>query len=309
MNAKNESGNGVAFGLGATLLWGSYPLWYKPLAGLDAYHLLSWRVVFAELFLVALLLLTGRLPVLRSTLKTVRPINVLTVAAVLGLWWLMYIYGIMTGRVLEVAFGYFLSPIMSMLVSRLIFKERLTTLQTWAILLAVTGVTLMAFELLNLRSFPWIALVIGFCYSFYGIFKKKVPGDPVVVQTLEIGVLLPFAAVFLMLAHAAGQGHQFLLSTSHDLLLVATGLITVLPLWWYSLAAKRLSMITLGFLQFVPPICNFVLAAFVYGEPVSSLKLAAFAFIWLALTLFTWNSIRVQRANAASNQAVQLRTA
>ena len=304
MTAKNESGNGVAFGLGATLLWGSYPLWYKPLAGLDAYHLLSWRVVFAELFLVALLLITGRLPALRSTLKAVRPINVLTVAAVLGLWWLMYIYGIMTGRVLEVAFGYFLSPIMSILVSWMIFKERLATLQIWAILLAVTGVALMAFELLNLRSFPWIALVIGSCYSFYGIFKKRVPGDPVVVQTLEIGVLLPFAAVFLMLAHATGQGHQFLLSTNHDLLLVATGLITVLPLWGYSLAAKSLSMLTLGFLQFVPPICNFVLAAFVYGEPVSSLKLAAFAFIWLALTLFTWNSIRVQRANAVSNLAV-----
>lgn len=153
MTAKNESGQGVAFGLGATLLWGSYPLWYKPLAGLDAYHLLSWRVVFAELFLLALVLLTARVGTLRSTLKTVRPANVLTVSAVLGLWWLMYIYGIMTGRVLEVAFGYFLSPIMSMLVSRVIFKERLTSLQTWAIFLAVTGVTLMAFELLNLRSF------------------------------------------------------------------------------------------------------------------------------------------------------------
>ncbi|WP_434579267.1 EamA family transporter RarD [Pseudomonas sp. Z5-35] len=309
MTAKNESGQGVAFGLGATLLWGSYPLWYKPLAGLDAYHLLSWRVVFAELFLLALVLLTARVGTLRSTLKTVRPVNVLTVSAVLGLWWLMYIYGIMTGRVLEVAFGYFLSPIMSMLVSRVIFKERLTSLQTWAIFLAVTGVTLMAFELLNLHSFPWIALVIGFCYSFYGIFKKKVPGDPVVIQTLEIAVLLPFAALFLLLAQAQGVGHQFLQSGTRDLLLVATGLITVLPLWWYSLAAKQLSMITLGFLQFVPPICNFLLAAFVYGEPVSSLKLAAFSFIWLALALFTLNSIRVQRAAAAARLSVQMRTA
>ncbi|SDB22284.1 chloramphenicol-sensitive protein RarD [Pseudomonas sp. NFACC23-1] len=309
MTARNESGQGVAFGLGATLLWGSYPLWYKPLAGLDAYHLLSWRVVFAELFLVALVLLTARVSTLRSTLKTVRPVNVLTVSAVLGLWWLMYIYAIMTGRVLEVAFGYFLSPIMSMLVSRLVFKERLSVLQTWAIFLAVAGVTLMAFELLNLHSFPWIALVIGFCYSFYGLFKKKVPGDPVVIQTLEIAVLLPFAAVFLLLAQAHGVGHQFLQSGTRDLLLVATGLITVLPLWWYSLAAKQLSMIALGFLQFVPPICNFLLAAFVYGEPVSALKLAAFSFIWLALVLFTWNSIRAQRAAAAANVSAQLRTA
>lgn len=104
-----------------------------------------------------------------------------TVAIVLSLWWLFYIYGIMSGRVLEVAFGYFLSPIMSMVVSRLIFKERLSSLQLAAFSLALAGVLLMAFELLNPHLFPWIAIIIGFCYSFYDLFKKKVPGDPVVV--------------------------------------------------------------------------------------------------------------------------------
>lgn len=304
MNDANNSKHGLIFGLSATLLWGSYPLWYKPLAGLDAYQLLSWRVVFAELFLIALVFVTARLGTFRSTLKTVRTANVLTVSAVLGLWWLMYIYGIMNGRVLEIAFGYFLSPIMSMVVSRVLFKEHLTSLQTWAMFLAVAGVTLMAFELLNLRSFPWIALVIGFCYSFYGIFKKRVPGDPVVIQTLEISVLLPFAMLFLLLMQTKGMGHQYLQSSTQDLLLVATGLITVLPLWWYSLAAKQLSMITLGFLQFIPPICNFLLAAFVYGESVSSLKLAAFSFIWLALALFTLNSMQIQRASTAAKLSV-----
>lgn len=305
MTARNDAGAGagIAYGLGATLLWGSYPLWYKPLGQLDAYHLLSWRIVFAELFLVALLLVSGRLGSLRATLPMIRVRHVLTVAAVLGLWWLMYIYGIMTGRVLEVAFGYFLSPIMSMAVSRLLFKERLSGLQVLAIGLAVIGVTLMAFELLNLRSFPWIALIIGSCYSFYGIFKKKVPGDPVVIQTLEIMALLPFAAVFLAYAGAHGLGHDFGESAGTDLLLAATGLITVLPLWWYSLAAKQLSVVALGFLQFVPPICNFLLAAFVYGEQVSALKLVAFLFIWVALGVFTWNSVRVQRAASLQVEA------
>ncbi|WP_442513951.1 EamA family transporter RarD [Pseudomonas promysalinigenes] len=303
-----SAGAGIFYGLGATLLWGSYPLWYKPLGQLDAYHLLSWRIVFAELFLVALLVVSGRVGKLRATLPTIRAQHVLTVAAVLGLWWLMYIYGIMTGRVLEVAFGYFLSPIMSMAVSRLLFKERLSGLQVLAIGLAVIGVTLMAFELLNLRSFPWIALIIGSCYSFYGIFKKKVPGDPVVIQTLEIMALLPFALMFLAYAGSQGLGHHFGLALGTDLLLAATGLITVLPLWWYSLAAKQLSMVTLGFLQFVPPICNFLLAAFVYGEHVSPLKLVAFLFIWVALGVFTWNSVRAQRA-VVQQAGAKLRTA
>ena len=295
MNTKNEVPGGLAYGLGATLLWGSYPLWYKPLASLSSYHLLSWRIVFAELCLIALIVTTNRLGVLRATLKTIRLASVVTVAVVLGLWWLMYIYGIMNGRVLEVAFGYFLSPIMSMVVSRVMFREQLNASQKFAFALACGGVVLMAFELLSLQSFPWIALIIGFCYSFYGIFKKKVPGDPLVVQSLEILMMMPFAAIFLLLAHGQGESHVFLQSTRTDLLLMATGLITVLPLWWYSRAAKQLPMMTLSFLQFVPPTCNFLLAALVYQELVSPLKMGAFILIWSALVIFTWDSIQKQR--------------
>ncbi|MNQ87066.1 EamA-like transporter family protein [compost metagenome] len=215
----------------------------------------------------------------------------------------MYIYGIMTGHVLQVAFGYFLSPLMSMAVSRLVFREPLSRLQASAIAMAALGVTLMAFELLSLESFPWIALVIGGCYSFYGIFKKKVPGDAVVIQSFEIMAMLPFAVIFLAVVHWQGHGYQFGVSGKTDYLLAATGLITVLPLWWYSLAAKKLPMVTLGFLQFVPPICNFLLAVFVYGEPVSTLKVVAFVAIWIALALFTLNSIGLQRAAALTLNA------
>ena len=123
MNSRDDARSGLAFGLGATLLWGSYPLWYKPLHQLDAYHLLAWRIVFAEIFLLLLIMATGRLKRVKTALMEARAINVLIVSAVLGVWWLMYIYGVMAGHVLEVAFGYFLSPLMSMAVSRLFFKE------------------------------------------------------------------------------------------------------------------------------------------------------------------------------------------
>jgi len=302
MSERNEVRSGLVFGLSATLLWGSYPLWYKPLAALGSYNLLAWRIIFAELFLIGLILATKRLGVFRETLSTIKFTNVLTVAALLGFWWLVYIYGILTGRVLEVAFGYFLSPIMSMIVSRFFFKEKMSGLQNVAIVLAVIGVALMGFQLLSLQSFPWIAIVIGFCYSFYGIFKKRVPGDSIVVQSMEIGIMVPFAAIFLCIVGMNGGGHNFLHSTSMDLLLLATGLITVLPLWWYSRAAKQLPMITLSFLQFVPPICNFLLATLVYHETVSPLKMAAFLLIWAALAVFTWNSIAAGRKKVAENR-------
>lgn len=298
MHKNNEATSGLMFGLGATLLWGSYPLWYKPLAQLSSYHLLSWRIVFAEICLIALIVLTGRLSIFRSTLKSIRLINVITVSVVLGIWWLLYIFGIMTGRVLEVAFGYFLSPIMSMVVSRFIFNEAMSKFQITAVMLALCGVVMMSFELLSFQSFPWIAIIIGFCYSFYGLFKKKVPGDPIVVQSLEIFLMLPFALLFLIMANSQGEGHVFFQSGRVDLLLIATGLITVLPLWWYSRAAKQLPMMTLSFLQFVPPTCNFLLAVFVYNEEVTSLKLSAFVFIWCALSVFTWDSIQKQRVPA-----------
>jgi chloramphenicol-sensitive protein RarD len=299
MSDRDETKCGLAFGLSATLLWGSYPLWYKPLAALGSYQLLSWRILFAELFLIGLIFASGRFRVFRNTLSTIKFSNVLTVAIVLGIWWLLYIYGIVSGRVLEVAFGYFLSPIMSMVVSRLVFKEKMSELQKLAIVLAVTGVTLMAFQLLSLRSFPWIAIVIGFCYSFYGIFKKRVPGDPIVVQSMEIGIMVPFAALFLSIAGMNGEGHTFLQAPGMDLLLLATGLITVLPLWWYSRAAKQLPMMTLSFLQFVPPTCNFLLATLVYHETVSPLKIAAFMLIWAALAVFSWDTIRATKKTVA----------
>jgi len=289
MKGGNDTTNGLFFGLAATLLWGSYPLWYKPLAELNSYNLLAWRILFAEIFLVVLLFSTGSFKKFHEVWSKIKLKNILIVSIILGIWWLLYIYGIITGRVLEVAFGYFLSPVMSMVVSYLIFKEEVSKLQKAAIFLSITGVALMAVQMLRLNSFPWIALVIGFCYSFYGIFKKQVPGDPVIVQSLEIGVMVPFSAIFLLTVNIYGESYEFLQNPGKDILLIATGLITVLPLWWYSQAARKLSVLTLGFLQFIPPICNFLLATLVYHEAISWGKIAAFAFIWIALAIFTWD--------------------
>ncbi len=282
---------GLCFGLMATLLWGSYPLWYKPLAGTNPWELLSWRIVFAELFVVSLIFITGRRTELMRTIKQTSVKNLLYVSSVLGLWWFVYIYGIVTDRVLEVALGYFLSPLMSIAVSRFVFKENMTVIQRTAVFFATSGVVLMAFKTLDGSSFPWVALIIGFCFSFYGIFKKRVTGDPVVLQTLEIAILLPFAVGFLTFANLKGNTHQFNQSLLHDFLLISTGIITVLPLWWYSQAARQLPVMALGFLQFIPPSCNFLLAIFMYGEIVDPYRLLVFGLIWSGLFIFTCGSL------------------
>ncbi len=292
---KSHTVNGMIYGVAASILWGSYPLWYKPLHSLNAYSLLSWRIVFAELFLILLIIFSGRIYKIKQALQEVKIKYIFVVAFILGLWWWLYIYGIMTNRILEAAFGYFLSPVMSMAVSRFIFKEEINKIQKLAIIIAVFGVFLMAIYLLNMQTFPWIAITIGFCYSFYGIFKKQVPGDSVIIQAMEVLVLLPFALAFLIYSYYIGEIHIFMQDTKIDLLLVSTGIITVLPLWWYSQAAKNLTVIILSFIQFIPPTCNFLLAYFVYKEPVPMVKFFAFCLIWLALIIFMSNSIIIKR--------------
>jgi len=294
--------SGLMFGLSATLLWGSYPLWYKPLASIDSWQLLSWRVVFAELFLVMLVLVTSRTQLLVKAVRETPFRNIFVVAFILGVWWFLYIYGIMTNRVLEVAMGYFISPIMSIAVSNLVFGEKMSKAQRAAVGLAGIGVALMAMRTLSWTTIPWIAVSIGFCFSFYGLFKKRAPGDPVVMQTLEIMILLPLAAACLYWAFGAGDGHRFLVEYRVDALLVATGVITVFPLWWYSRAAKQLPMMALGFLQFVPPSCNFLLAIFMYRESLDGYKLGVFGLIWAGLAIFMFDTVNKSRASSRARR-------
>ena len=191
---------------------------------------------------------------------------------------------------------------MSIAVSTLVFGEKMSKAQRAAVGLASIGVALMAMRTLSWTTIPWIAVSIGFCFSFYGLFKKRVPGDPVVMQTLEIMILLPLAAAFLFWAFGSGGGHRFLVDYRVDALLVATGVITVFPLWWYSRAAKQLPMMALGFLQFVPPSCNFLLAIFVYQEPLDSYRLGVFGLIWAGLAIFMFDTVNKARASSRARR-------
>ena len=281
---------GAILAIAATLLWATYPLFYKPLVGIDAYSLLACRVIFSEVFLLALLLITNRMAALIATIKTVKIFDVLLIAALIAGWWGLFIYGMLDGRLLEVSFGYFLSPIMTMVASRIITKTRLSIYKFIASCIAVIGVFLMSLHVLSLNSLPWLAIIIGLLYSFYGIYKKKALGDALIMQFLEISVLFPLALVFLFIVKS--ESHIFSQSLKINLLLVTIGLISVLPLWWYSMAAQRLSIMVLGFIQFSPPLSTALMGVFLYHEPFSTLQASAFILIILSLAIFFWDNSR-----------------
>lgn len=299
-NLKTDILRGLGFGILATLLWGSYPLWYKPLRSINAWELLSWRIVFSESFLVFFLIVTLRYKKISSVLNLVVLRKIGFLSLILGFWWYVYIYGMLNNRILEVSIGYFVSPIISILISRLFFKEKITLYQSIAVLLAIMGVGLMLLRNLGVHNIPWIALSIGCCFSFYGIFKKQVPGDPLVTQTLEILFITPFAIAFLFWLFIHGQVYTFKHSTITNLLLVSTGIITILPLWWYSIAAQALPLKTLSFLQFIPPTCNFLLGILIYQEPFDTHSLTTFILIWIGVIIYTIDSML--KNNRSRNQ-------
>ncbi|WP_103327862.1 EamA family transporter RarD [Bacteroidetes bacterium endosymbiont of Geopemphigus sp.] len=275
---------GVLLGVIANLIWSFSTLLYKQLSEINAYHVVSWRIISSEVLLLLIIIITNRIKTIYDSLKRVSFVNVSLISLLFAIWWLVHIYGVLSGKLLEVSFGYFISPLMSMLASGIIFKEKLSNRQKVAISVATFGVALQS---LNFESVPWIAIIIGACYSIYGILKKKNTGDAIVMQALEISFLLPFALTFLILSPGENVGHVFFESTKKDIFLISTGLVTVLPLWCYSIAAKKLPMIWLGFIQFIPPICNFLLAVFIYSEPVTTIKMISFVLIWISLiTIF-----------------------
>lgn len=293
MNNQDNNFIGVIYGLLATLLWGSYPLWYKPLSAVGAWELFAWRIIWAQFFLLIIVFIIKRNNFL-IFLKSFNFFNAIIVAIILAFWWFLYIYGVLNDRILEVALGYFLSPIISICLSKLIFKERTNKLQNTAIFLAVCSIFIMIMGFVGyLSSFPWVAITLGFAFSLYGVFKKLVKTDlnQFNAQTFEILFLMPIAILILTYTSINSKIAIYWLNNFEILLLILTGLITVLPLWWYSIAAKKISALSLSFLQFITPSANFLLGIFVYKETLELYKLSSFILIWIAIIILIYNSV------------------
>jgi chloramphenicol-sensitive protein RarD len=299
INKNNTNLSGSLYGIFATLLWGSYPLWYKPLEAIGSWELLAWRVVWSQLLLFVIVLIIKRNKI-KPFLRQVVWKNIIIMAVILAVWWFIYIYGILSNRILEVSLGYFLSPIMSILVSQIVFKEKTNRIQKISIFLSICSVVIMIFALLDDFAFPWIAITIGFCFCFYGIFKKSVKGDIIITQSFEMLFLLPFAVIFLFWLQTSNIASVNWSSLSQVLLLISTGIISVFPFWWYNIAAKKLTVLSLSFLQFIPPSFSFLLGVFVYQESLGLYKIISFSLIWIAILLLIYNSINVYKISKKS---------
>jgi chloramphenicol-sensitive protein RarD len=289
-------------GLGAYVLWGVLPLYFKVLTHVGATQIVAHRILWSLIFLGALATLWKRWPRIRAALTEPKVAFTLLLTAVLiGINWLVYIYAVVTGHVLEGSLGYYLNPLVNVLLGVFLLKEKLSLLQKAAVVLAGAGVAIMA---LGAGGAIWISLTLAGSFAVYGFLRKVAPVDSLEGLWIETLFLAPLAFGWVLWLTQTGEG-DFLQSRLTDLLLILGGALTAIPLLLFTAAAKRLPYSTLGFLQYVAPSIQFLLAVTVFGEPLSTAHLVCFAAIWTALAIFVGEGLRAGRAARAAAAAAE----
>ncbi|RMF75358.1 MAG: EamA family transporter RarD [Acidobacteria bacterium] len=281
-------------GLAAYLWWGLVPVYFKAVAAVSPLEVLAHRIVWALVLLAVWLGLRGQLAGLAAAAPGgVARLGILASTALIAVNWLGFIWAVVTDRVLEASLGYFINPLVNVLLGMLILGERLRRLQWISVGLAAAGVILLAAT--RTEGLPWLALLLAFSFAFYGLLRKVSPVDAGSGLLAEVTLLAP-AALGLLAWRAVRGDLAFGGDMKTSLLLVAAGPVTAVPLLLFVAAARRLPYGTIGFLQYVAPSLQFVLAVAVFGEPFGVPQAAAFGLIWFALLLF---SIDMRRALGA----------
>ncbi len=296
MQTDSELRQGVLYALGAYGMWGLIPLYFSAIAAVSSTEVVAHRILWSVVLLLALLGLRRSWQPLRHLFGDTRAMARLGLCAlVIAANWLVFIWAVGQGRVLETSLGYFINPLVSVFLGMLFLGERLRPAQWLAVALAGLAV---AYQLVLLGSLPWVALVLALCFGTYGLLRKQVQVGPVLGLFVETLLLLPLAALYLLWLFWQGE-LQFLQGPLQtDLLLVASGLVTTLPLLCFAAAAQRLSLTLTGMLQYLAPSISFALAVFHFGEPMDGARLFTFVLIWSALLVFTlegWQSQRRRR--------------
>lgn len=288
-----DSRAGLLFGLAAYGLWGVLPLYFRAVAVVPPLELLAHRIVWSVLILAVLITVLGRWPVVAAALRLPRTRWLLLATTLLiALNWFIFICSVTSGQVMQSSLGYFINPLLNVLLGLVVFRERLRPVQWLALALAAGG---LVYLVVRLGELPWIALTLACSFALYGLFRKIVPVDALVGLTVETLLLLPAAAAFLAVRHGNGTASFGQVGGQIDVLLAVSGAVTTVPLLCFVAAARRLRLTTLGFLQYLAPSLQFLIAVLVLDEPFQPVQQVSFALIWAALVLVTLDSFGRRR--------------
>lgn len=287
-----ETRKGVIAALGTYFLWGILPILFHLLEPAGAVLIVAERTLFSLVLLTGILAFTAGFAEVRALLGDWRKLRVVAVSATLLVAnWLIYIWGVETGQVLEVSFGYFINPLVNVAIGMILLGERQNRMQTLAIGIAVVAIAIQAAAL---GSVPYVALGLAFTFGFYGFYRKTASSGPVTGLFAETLLASPFALGFVAY-YTATHGAGVHADPGLLLLLVLSGPATAVPLLLFAYAIRRLRLTTIGMFQYLAPSIQFFVAVFVFGEELNGTRLVSFALIWLSLIVFSYDSFRQRR--------------
>ena len=284
MTSASERTKGLWYAFATYAFWGWVPIYWKWLQGIPALQLICHRIVWSCVMLVALVAFSRDWAAVRRAARSPKVVAIYAAAAItIGINWLVYVWAVNAGFVVQTALGYFILPLVSVLLGVVVFRERLRVGQWIAIGLAASGVLYLT---LTSGSLPWIALTLALSFGTYGLLKKLAPLGAIDGLMFETSILCLPAAMYLVHAYQTGTVGFLHENTFRNLLMVGAGPLTTLPLLWFAAAVTRIPLSMMGMLQFLNPTLQFLIGVLLYREPFDRLQLVGFALVWSALVVF-----------------------
>lgn len=297
---QQRTRQGILLAIGAYTMWGIAPIYFKSLSEVSPLEILSHRVVWSFFLLAFLLHLSRSWRNVRDTLTSKPKMTYLVATSLLvGANWLIFIWAVNANHMLDASLGYYINPLINVVLGMIFLGERLRKLQWFAVGLAAIGVLI---QIVAFGSIPVVAIALAFSFGFYGLLRKKVSLEAQTGLFIETLVMLPAAAIYLLFIADSATSDLAANPMTLNLLLIAAGIVTTLPLLCFTGAATRLKLSTLGFFQYIGPSLMFLLAVLIYGEAFTTDKAITFAFIWGALVIFSFDGLRHNKKSKRTQQ-------
>jgi len=282
---QSETFEGVFFALSAYLIWGLSVIFWKNLSQVDAFEALMHRMIWSFIFLIPLIIVFKQKDDFLVALKDRKTFFTLFLTTlIVGSNWFVFIWAINNNMILQTSLGYYINPIVNVLLGMIFLKERLRKLQIVAVLIAAGSVLYLT---LQYGEVPWVSLYLAFSFAFYGLIRKVIAVKPLAGLSVETLLLSIPAVIYLLYIEKNGTGAFLHIDMRTDALLICTAFVTAAPLLFFTKGAKILNLSTIGFLQYTAPTCGFLIAVFLYNEPLGKPQLMSFIFIWIALIVYS----------------------
>jgi chloramphenicol-sensitive protein RarD len=286
---------GILYGIGAYVCWGFFPIYWKSLHHVSAIQVIGHRIVWSFLLLMVVILFAGQWDEFRKTINS-KVIRIYSIAAVLlAINWLVYVWAVNANYIVETSLGYFINPLLSVLLGVIFLKERLRLAQWVPVILASLGVAYLSYVYGRL---PYIALTLSVSFGLYGLVKKISPLGSLHGLTIETGALFLPALIYLIFVQTNNTGAFLHTGLTSDLLMIGTGLVTTIPLLMFATAARLIPLWVVGLLQYIAPTLQFLIGVFIYKEPFSHNQLIGFGIVWTALIIFLVENYLATRTSA-----------